>query len=60
MTQYVYEMNGGAEFGYFNGKYLYSMAGSCEYYRGGSDGKYLYKYNGESCEFTRTENSFTR
>jgi hypothetical protein len=49
-TVYLYEMEGGACFGYFSGKYLYSMGGECTHYRG-SDEKYLYRMQGGQCDF---------
>ena len=49
--KYLYEMNGGNCYGYFSGKYLYTMSGECVYYRGGSDDKYLYAYKGGSCDY---------
>jgi len=50
-TTYLYEMNGGQAFGYFSGKYLYSMDGECTHYRSGSDQRYLCKMDGGDCEF---------
>jgi hypothetical protein len=40
---YLYPMAGGEPHGYFHGKYVYSMAGECLYYR---SGEYLYRMNG--------------
>ena len=51
MTTYLYEFKGGACYGYFSGRYLYTMAGKCTHYRGSSNEKYLYAMQGGRCEF---------
>ncbi|CAN5348696.1 hypothetical protein BH10PSE12_BH10PSE12_18760 [soil metagenome] len=47
---YVYEMNGGECYGYFDKEYLYTAAGQCTHYRGRNESKYLYTLGGV-CEF---------
>lgn len=50
-TTYLFEVQGGQCYGYFSGKYLYTMNGTCSHYRAGADGKYLYAMDGGECEF---------
>jgi hypothetical protein len=54
-TEYLYEMHGGTAFGYFSGKYLYTIQGECTHYR---QGKYLYTMSGGNCEFYQSGKYF--
>lgn len=58
MATYIYEYSGGKCYGYFQGKYLYTMNGKCTHYLSGSDNKYLYAYTGGQCEFYRSGKYF--
>jgi hypothetical protein len=55
---YLYEVVGGICYGYFSGKYLYSMNGTCVYYRGGSEQKYLYTINEGQCDYYQSDKYF--
>lgn len=57
-TIYLYEMNGGSCYGYFSGKYLYTMNGDCTHYRGGDESKYLYSMKSGDCEFYQNDKYF--
>lgn len=57
-TQYLYEMSGGECYGYFSGKYLYTMNGSCTHFRAGSGDRYLFTMAGGDCEFYQSGKYF--
>ena len=54
-VEYLYEMQGGQCFGYFSGKYLYTMHGQCTHYR---NRNYLYQINAGECEFYQSGKYF--
>lgn len=56
--KHVYEMQGSTCYGYFSGKYLYTMDGRCTHYRGGQDDRYLFRMSDSVCEFFQRDRYF--